>query len=85
MKLKKNTMVKNENGIRLCLGSNLAVVAEEDICILDMLKDGVTDDDKLAQSIAETCGDEITANLMLAQFVERYGRFLEISNEYGII
>ena len=85
MKLKKNTAVNKDNGIWLCLGPERSAVAEEDAFILELINDGITDDEQLAKHIAKDDGDEITANLMLAQFVERYGRFLEASNEYGII
>lgn len=60
------------------MGDKKKEVPEEDKLIIDLMENGITDDDLLIREVSVyENADEILAKLRLAQFVEDYGDFIE--------
>ncbi|MCR5202478.1 MAG: hypothetical protein K6D02_05255 [Lachnospiraceae bacterium] len=78
MKWKKGVSVTRDGGVFVCYSGKKKEVPEEDILIVDLMGNGITDDDMLIREVARSEENEvINAEFRLAQFVEDYGEFLE--------
>lgn len=84
MKWKRKVTVITEQGSPiLCLGDSRYPVTEADLYLIEAIRDGIHEEEKLKELIMEhDKSDEILAGLTLAKFILDYQRFIEKDNGY---
>jgi len=78
MKFRDRITVEREQGVWLNDGKRKKRVEEEDICIVELICEGVESDSEILKRVSDESGEgEMRSGLRLAQFVEDYGYFLK--------
>lgn len=80
---KKVEVLKEQGNSILCRGKNVRVVLEEDLYLVEAIKKGVHEEEKLKKLIMEhDNANEIIAGLTLAKFILDYQSYLEEDDGY---
>lgn len=84
MKLKRKVTVIREAGdVFLCLGQNRCSIPESDLYLVEAIRKGIHEEDRLKELIMEhDNSNEIVAGLTLAKFILDYQSYLEEDNGY---
>lgn len=84
MRWKKNVTVTREQGnVMLHLGKKQCNVPESDIYLVEVIKKGIHEDEKLKELIMEhDNSNETVTGLTLAKFILDYQDYLEKDNGY---
>lgn len=77
MKWKDGVRIEKNKAVCICLENRKKEMPGEDMLIIGLMEEGVTDDEKLVREVAKRSDhNEISAGLRLSQFVVDYCDFL---------
>lgn len=80
---RKVTVITEEGNVILCLGDNHCSVPETDLYLVNAVKKGIHEEEKLKELIMEhDNANEIVAGLTLAKFILDYQSYLEEDHGY---